>query len=224
MRAAFLLLLLCSLSAPAADKPTAEEQAAIDYVARSGGKATIDPRLAPEARVSAKFEAISDGLLAGLKKHPKIGAIETFDATRCTEKGLAALKDFPHLRKLIFGKAALTPGGVAAIGGCTELRTLGLVNAGVTDGELAALKGLTLLEHLTLSNNPRVTDKGMSIVKEFGRLQALYLSNTSITDKGLGELKGLDALRTLHAGGTGVTADAAERFPDDMPNLRVVRR
>lgn len=224
MRLACLFVVLTSITAAAVDKPTTEEKAAIDYVTRVGGKATLDSGLSPEARVSAKFEAVSDAILNSLKKYSRIGAIETFDASRCTEKGFAALKELPHLRKLVLGKAALTPAAINAIAQCTELRTLAMVNAGVTDAELAALKPLTLLEHLTLSNNSRVTDKGMAAIKGFDRLQALYLSNTSITDKGLMELKALDGLRILHVGGSGVTADAAEKFPDDMPNLRVVRR
>jgi hypothetical protein len=48
------------------------------------------------------------------------------------------------------------------------------------------------------------------------------LSETSITDKGLAELKVLDGLRTLSVRGSKVTQEAAEKFPDDMPNLRKV--
>ena len=118
----------------------------------------------------------------------------------------------------------LIAAAVSAIGQCKELRYLALTGCGVTDAELVPLKKLTLLEHLTLSDNPKITDKGMSSVKPLDRLQVLYLSNTAITDKGLAELKVLDGLRTLNVTNTKVTADAAEKFTEDMPNLRVVRR
>ena len=104
------------------------------------------------------------------------------------------------------------------------LRHLGLNESGITDVELPALKKLTRLEHLTLTNNPKITDKGMQTVKGFERLQALYLGNTALTDKGLAELRGLDGLRTLNLANTKVTADAAEKFVDEMPNLRGIRR
>jgi hypothetical protein len=111
-----------------------------------------------------------------------------------------------------------------AIGQCLELRHLGLADAGLTDVELAGLKKLTRLEHLALSNNPKITDKGMQTVKGCERLRALYLASTALTDKGLAELKVLDGLRTLNVVNTRVTADAAEKFVDEMPNLRGIRR
>jgi hypothetical protein len=210
--------------AGAADQPTAEEQAAIDYVTKLGGQASVDQKLPAEARVLAKFEAISDTVLVGLKKYPKVGGLDTFDASRCTDKGMAALKELPHLHKLVLSKVPLTPAGATALGRCKELRHLVVMNAGVTDAELASLSSLTMLEHLTLSGNPKITDKGMLTVKGFDRLRVLHLGNTSITDAGLMELKVLDGLRTLTVNGTKVTQDAAEKFADQMPNLRAVRQ
>jgi hypothetical protein len=224
MRFSLLVMLACSVNAVAAETPTAEEKAAMDYVAKAGGSATLDPKLAANARVSAKFETLSDAILAGLKKYPHIGGVEAFDASPCTFKGFAALKELPSLQKLVIGKGALTAAAAAAIGQCKELRHLGLQSCNLTDAQLEQLKPLKLLVHLTLSDNPKVTDKGMQTVKEFDRLQVLYLSKTGLTDRGLMELKGLDGLRTFGVTGTAVTQEAAEKFADDMPNLRAVRR
>jgi hypothetical protein len=205
------------------DKPD-DEKKAIDLVTKAGGKAAVDPKLPAGGRVSAKFESATNNVLVNLKKAPAIGALDVFDATHCTEKGFAALKDLPNLRKLTLGKSALSAGSVGAIGECKELRVLYLPGSGLTDAELAGLKGLTRLEALDLSDNPQVTDKGMATVKGFERLQYLALGKTGITDKGVTELKGLDGLRTLHVGGTKVTGEAADKFADEMPNLRAVRR
>jgi Leucine rich repeat len=224
MRFALILVFTSSIAASAADTPTAQEQAAIDFVAKNSGKGSLDPQLSSEARVLVKFEAMSDAILSGLKKYPHIGGVEAFDATRCTDKGMAALKDLPHLRKLIIGKAELSMPSANSIGQCKELRSLALTNSGLTDAKLDAMKNLALLQQLTLSDNPKITDKGMLTVKGFDRLRVLYLSNTSITDSGLKELKVLDGLRTLGVVGTKVTQDAADAFADDMPNLRGVRR
>jgi hypothetical protein len=224
MRFVLFIALACALPVRADDTPTMEEKAAIDAINRLGGTGSIDSKLPADARVVAKFEAATDVMLASLKKYPHIGGIDVFDATHFGEKGLTALKDLPGLRKLVLGKAALTPNGLAAIGQYKELRHLGLVNCGVTDASLAGLKKLTRLDHLSISDNPKITDKGMLTVKEFSRLQVLYLGNTSVGDKGLMELKGLDGLRTLSVVGTKITPDAAEKFADDMPNLRTVRR
>lgn len=201
---------------------TADERVVIDAVGKLGGNAQIDDKLSTEARVAARFDGPSDVVLLGLKKFPQVGALNVFDATKCSDRGFAALKDLPNLRKLVVEKGALTPAAAAAVGQCKELRYLSLLNCGVSDAELANLKALTLLEHLTLADNPQVTDKGLATVKGFERLRSLNLNKTSISDKGLAELRGLDGLRTLSVRGSKVTPEAADKFPDGMPNLRKV--
>jgi hypothetical protein len=222
MRLALFAIFTSALTAGAADTPTADEQTTIAAVVKLGGKADIDAKLSPDARVYAKFDGPTDAALTGLKNLTLVGGVEVFDATKCTVKSFAALKDLPHLRKLVVEKAELGPTAANAVGACKELRHLALTNCGVSDTDLAALKQLALLEYLALADNPQITDKGMATVRGFDRLRTLYLSKTSITDKGLAELKPLDALRTLSVRGTKVTPDAAEKFADDMPNLRKV--
>jgi len=213
-----------SFAQPKDTSPTADERKAIELVMKAGGKAEIDPKLSESARVSAKFESATDGVLMNLKKAPQIGALDVFDATRCTEKGLAALKELPYLQRLIFGKSEMTVARAKAIAECKELRKLYLASSGLTDTALEELAKLTLLESLDISDNARVSDKGMASVKMLERLQALYLGKTNLTDKGLQELKNLDGLRSLNVVGTKVTGDAADKFADEMPNLRTVRR
>jgi hypothetical protein len=216
-------LLAAALAVTAsAQTPTAGEKAVMTHVVQLDGKADVDPKLAAEARVVAEFETGTDALLAKLAKHPEIGGVKLQDATKCSDKGFAALKELPSLRKLVLGKATLTPAAATAIGQCKNLRYLGLVGCGVTDAEFAGMKDLTMLEHLALSENPQITDKTMAVVKGYSRLRVLYLNKTGITDKGLAELKPLDGLRTLSVKATRVTADAADKFVDEMPNLRSV--
>ncbi len=209
---------------PASKLPTDDEKKAIDLIVNAGGKAEIDPSLAPEARVSAKFESATEGVLVGLKKSPHIGAIDVFDATACTEKGFTSLKSLPNLRKLTLGKSEMTLPRLTAIAQCKELRVLYIAGSGLTDTGLVTMKKLTRLEQLDISDNPLVTDKGMATLKTLDRLQVLFLNKTGISNKGLAELKVLDGLHALSVVGTAVTAEAAEEFADAMPNLRAVRR
>src|SRR6476619_6224612 len=104
MRLALAALLVSSSLVRADDAPTPDERKAIDVVVRIGGKTEIDPKLAREARVVAR--------------------VEMLDASRCTEKGFAALKELPNLRKLVLGKSNLKLASANAIGQCLELRHL----------------------------------------------------------------------------------------------------
>src|SRR5262245_13511780 len=158
-------LISSAFAQPANKTPTEDEKKAIDLVVKAGGKAEIDTTLPDSARVSAKFESITDAGLANLKKAPQIGALDVFDATRCTDKGFVTLKELPHLRRLILGKSEMTPAHVKAIGQCVELRRLYLAGSGLSDTELASLKSLTHLMWLDISDNPQITDRGMATVK-----------------------------------------------------------
>ncbi|MDB5307205.1 MAG: hypothetical protein JWO38_1407 [Gemmataceae bacterium] len=205
------------------DTPTADEQKVIDAVRVLKGKASIDSGLHPEARVAVKFEAATDATLVALAKRPQVGAIQALDGRQCTGKGFAALADLPHLRRLVLNQSRATDKGLAVLAGCKQLRTLIIPESVVTDDGLAALEKMTRLEALDLSET-KVTDKGIAHIKRLERLEILHLNKTGITDKGLFELKPLEGLRSLSVGGSKVTAAAADKFPDEMPNLRVVRR
>src|SRR5581483_11726773 len=187
MRTAVGLVLGVTLlaAARAADEaPTPDERKTIDALAKLARSASVDPGLPPDARVAVKFDAPTNAQLAALKKYPNVGAVTVLDASRLTEPGYAALRDLPNLRRLVLNRAAMTEKAAAAVGELKHLRALALIGSGVTDAELVPLKKLTRLESLDLSQNPRVTDKGMAAVRALERLEFLYLAETSITDKG----------------------------------------
>src|SRR5438874_569706 len=99
--------LLLSVAARAADEaPTPDEKKTIDALAKQARSASIDPSLPPDARVAVKFDAPTGAQLAALKKYPNVGAVTVLDAGRLTEAGYAALKDLPHLRKLVLSSGA----------------------------------------------------------------------------------------------------------------------
>lgn len=219
-----ILPMVCLLPLPLATaaEPTPEEAHALATIQKLGGRATLDPQLDPPGRIAARFDRPTDATLLALKKLAPLGAVELLEAGAVTAKGLAALQELPHLRRLVIERGKLSAAALAAIGRCEHLRHLGLPDCGLTDAGLGSLKPLTLLETLSLTDNPAITDKGLAVVKGFERLQVLSLAKTAITDKGLAELRSLDGLRKLDVRGSRVTLDAAEKFPDGMPNLRKV--
>jgi Leucine-rich repeat (LRR) protein len=226
MRFAFAVLIpLCVAFATLAQPgPTAEEKAAMAAVMKLGGKTAIDPELPAGSRVTAKFDTATDATLKSLSKHPEIGSIQALEGRGCTEKGFKALHDLPNLRRLTLNVSGISDKELEVIVECKNLRELIIPASGVTDAGTAVLAKLPRLEALDLSENPRITDKAMTAIAGLERLERLFLGKTGLTDKGLMELKPLEGLRDLHVAGTKVTANAAEKFADEMPNLRVVRR
>ena len=226
MRFAFALLmpLFVVVISQAQPAPTAEEKTAMAAVLKLGGKAGIDPELPSGSRVTAKFDTATDTLLKSLSKQPQIGAIQALDARQCTDKGFTALHELPNLRRLTLNVSGVNEKKLEAIVGCANLRELIIPQSTLTDDNVAALAKLPRLEALDLSENPRLTDKAIATIAGLERIGKLSLGKTGLTDKGLLELKPLEGLRELHVAGTKVTANAAEKFADEMPNLRVVRR
>jgi len=226
MRVALFALLgfAAILAAQQDDTPSADEKKAIAAAKRYKAKTGIDVKLHAEARVTVKLDTATDAILADLVKHPEIGSLQAFDGTFCTAKGFKDLQTLPHLRRLVLNKSGVSDKELAVIAACKELRELVLPESSITDAGLADLTKLTKLEKLDVSDAVKVTDKGIAHLVKLERLEELHLNKTSITDKGLLELKPLEGLRSLSVGGTKVTQAAAEKFPDEMPNLRVVRR
>lgn len=206
------------------DTPTPAEQNALTAARLVTGKAAIDPTLHADARVSVRLESATDATLSALAKQPAIGSIQVLDGRKCTAKGFAALKGLPHLRRLTLNQSGVSDKELAVIAGCTELRVLTIPESAVTDAGVAELPKLKRLEELNLSDAAKVTDKGMAHIKTMERLEVLHLDKTGITDRGLFELKPLEGLRRLSVAGTRVTDRAADKFPEEMPNLRQVRR
>ena len=225
MRLASILVLLFAAIVTAQDNAQNDnEKKAIAALKKYKAKTGIDSRLHPEARVTVKMDTATDAILADLAKHPEIGSFQALDGTAVTVKGFTALQGLPQLRRLTLNKSGVSDKELAAIAGCKELRELVIPESILTDAGLAEVEKLPLLEKLDISDASKVTDKGISHILKLERLEELHLNKTSITDKGMLELKPLEGLRSLSVGGTKVTQAAAEKFPDMMPNLRVVRR
>jgi eukaryotic-like serine/threonine-protein kinase len=90
------------------------------------------------------------------------------------------------------------------------------------DGELCrSFAAMPYLEALDLGNSDTRDD----VLHELARckkLDTLTLSGTRITDTGLDSLKNIKTLKTLQIGGTAVSAPAAKRFAESLPQCRIV--
>ena len=107
---ALLLLIPVAPLGAAPPPPDAAEERAIALAVELGGTAKVDDKLDEMARVAVKLPAAGDVALRRLCKMPSVGAVEIFDATKCTEAGFASLKELPDLQSLVLGKCPLKEG------------------------------------------------------------------------------------------------------------------
>lgn len=210
-----VLLLLAVLTPVRAD--LAETEAS---VVKLGGTAKVDPALDEIARVSATFAAATDAVVFQLVKLPEVGAIRIDDATKLTDKGLAALKELPDLQRLQLGKCPLTDAKAAALGTLRTLDTLHVGSSGLTDLGLAGMKKLVNLKSLDLLD-AAITDKAVPTLLLFKKLEELSLAGTKFTDKGVPELAPLEKLKTLKLQNTAVTRKGIDAIEKALPKLTV---
>ncbi len=75
----------------------------------------------------------------------------------------------------------------------------------VTDSDLAQIKDLKALQWLSVNDDLKLTDRGLSYIKGLTSLQNLDLCGTDVTDAGLSHINGLTSLQNLYLDRTHVT-------------------
>jgi internalin A len=108
----------------------------------------------------------------------------------------------------------VTDDGMKSLAALKKLKTLKVSGGspGVSDQGLAYICAIPSLEHLELFNT-RITDQGLSSLKNLPNLQSLILCHspngrTQFTTAGLQDLKALTKLKKLNISG-GLATDAA---------------
>ncbi len=136
----------------------------------------------------------------------KLKRVERVDihGSAVTERGLAKLKELPHLQTLLLVRTKVGDAGLAQVQALTGLRVLSLRGTELSDRAASYLKGLTNLEELDLASTG-ISDAGLEPLKGLTALQSLKLSRTGITDAGLAHLENLTRLQELTLDRTKVT-------------------
>jgi Leucine-rich repeat (LRR) protein len=164
------------------------------------------------------------------------------DDTAVTDEGLIHLKSLSLERLEV---PQITDRGLQHIAHLTELTRLDLPN--VSDDGLKNLQDLKALDILILGSKvtnaglkhlaplrdnlnvlslsgTKITDDGLASLKDFSRLEYLFLNDTEITDNGLEQLKSFANLRRVDLQGTAVTEAGAESYRKTLPPFRTVNR
>lgn len=106
---------------------------------------------------------------------------------------------------------------------CVNLTHLAIVDSPrITTEGIKRLKSLPGLEELHLAG-AQFTDGVLPILRDMPKLRVLVLDYSSVTDRGMLTVKGLDRLAFVSVVGTKVTAQAAQEWKQERPQIRNVR-
>ena len=209
-------------AAPPASKADSVEDKAIALAEQLGGSAKVDEKLDEIARVAVKLPTANDAALRRLCKMPSVGAVEIFDATKCTDVGFASLKELPDLQKLVLGKCPLNEKQAAAIGTLRSLNVLFLGESKLGDAAFEGFKKLVNLKLLDVSDS-RLTDRSAEVLLGMKKLEELNLSKTKFADDGVKALKALENLKLLKLNQTNVTRKGIDAIEEARGKALTVR-
>jgi len=143
---------------------------------------------------------ITDQGMLELKPLPNISDLNLYFAEYVTDEGLAAIKDWKHLRTLNLHGTKIGDAGLEHIAGIATLESLNVGSTLMTDVGLERLTMLTHLKELTMGGN-ELGDAGLQALRQMHGLTYLDLSGRQGTDKKVWTVAmtdtGLDAVMTL---------------------------
>ncbi len=135
--------------------------------------------------------------LAGLRELRTLG-IDGY--SKFSNEGLALIGGMGRLEHLSLNGSRITDlKGLAPLVG---LKSLNLMRVPVDDAGMAPIARFPGLMHLTLADNPAVTDAGLVHLQGLADLQSLDLRNCRVTDAGLAHILGCPRLVYLDLSGT----------------------
>jgi hypothetical protein len=199
------LVLLASLSCPAASEPLNKEG---------------QRKLAAALRRHHRPHRVDDGKLltvdlSGVRRDdldrwvPEISRAESVLAvdladSEATDADVAVLASLPKLSILRLSRTKVTDLSARSLADSPAISHLDLCGTKLTAEGLSALTRLKTLESLAVSNTS-IEDQSISGTENWTKLVALDLGNTKVGSKALGSLAKATSIQQLNLGGTGVT-------------------
>ncbi len=173
------------------------------------------------ARLDLSLTRITDHGMRQLKSAPAIVELNLYYAEQLTDEGMAAVKNWKHLKRINVRGTKITDTTLEHLSG---IETLEAIDAGydqVTDVGLDNLISLPNLKELTIGGN-KLTDMGLESLRQMPGLTYLDLTGMQRTDSGLWSVSltefGVEAiamlreLRELRLGGMAVSARSFEKL------------
>jgi Leucine-rich repeat (LRR) protein len=238
--AAFLSLLVTTISLPDAAQPQATKQTAAtavddeedadDQPASSADQQRTDLELGERKAALQGIRRARGQVYPDLEKLKAAGERNIFDprhdfigasfyrAGKVADETLELLARFPEIERVQLNEAEISDFALVRLAPLRRLRRLDLDKSSISDAGLAHLAQLRQLRQLGLSDTT-ITDAGLENVAELRRLESLSLDHTAITGAGLTHLKGIRNLQDLSLQGTKAD-DEGLAYIARLPKLR----
>ncbi|MBX9691186.1 MAG: protein kinase [Cyanobacteria bacterium] len=116
------------------------------------------------------------------------------------DENMRALSSLTHLKALLVGSSAISDQGVSHIASLPELSTLGLHQTEIGDDSLRTLAQVTTLESLDISGAKKITDRGLTALRN-SPLSILLMRSRKVGIDELKAIKLISNLKLLSLGG-----------------------
>jgi hypothetical protein len=143
---------------------------------------------------------ITDQGMQELRNLPNVVELNLRFAEYVTDEGIAAIKGWKHLKRLVVHGTKVSDTAIEHIAGITTLEVLDIGSAMMTDVGVERLTALVNLKELTMGGN-ELGDAGLQAFRQMPNLTYLDLSGRQGTDSNVWTISmskvGLEALLTL---------------------------
>ncbi|GBF89332.1 hypothetical protein Rsub_02209 [Raphidocelis subcapitata] len=179
------------------------------------------PRL---ERLGLGDTSVGDGAVAALTGLSRLARLN-LDARHVSDEALRlALPLAPTLRELDLYSCRVTLRGAAALPAYTALTHLFLCGGWLTDRSVVEIAKLPSLQHLSIAQNPRLTDAAPRALADGAcaqTLEALNLTGTGVGDGCVAALAGMPVLSVVALGNTRVSRAGADSLRRAAPRVLV---
>lgn len=166
-------------------------------------------------------QKISDVSLGQLDRLENLEVLTLGDNSDYDGTGLAQIKPMLSVSQIRFDYSRFADDAMPYLERFPNLGFLSLLGTKVTDKGLSHLKSFSRLQTLELSENPQLTDSWTKDLSQLSRLLVLVLNETNITDEALKNLATCQSLRELKVRKTKVTAEGIRQFKQALPKCIV---
>jgi Leucine-rich repeat (LRR) protein len=115
-------------------------------------------------------------MIPWLKRLPALRTIDLAQNRALTTKGYKLLTQVPDLQALMLDGTSITNDGLKELTGITSLHWLDISRTGITDAGIPILGRIERLQTLLIKYMPRLSERGLSDLKELKTLRVLHVT------------------------------------------------